>query len=78
MKKKTKQAKEVDSFFEDDDNIKNKEVYKEENNKTENIAVKETSSSNSFKNTIYRYKNGESCTVCYDPKDINYIERIMS
>lgn len=77
MKKKTKQTKELDSFFEADDTTKNKEVYIEEKHQTENIAVKETSSSNSFKNTIYRYKNGESCTVCYDGKDTNYIERIM-
>lgn len=30
-------------------------------------------SSYSHKNTLYKYKDGSTCRVCYDSKDSNYI-----
>jgi len=32
----------------------------------------------SFKNSIYKFKDGHSCTVVYDGNDTNYITRNMA
>jgi hypothetical protein len=43
--------------------------------KAESIAAE---SNISFKNSIYKFKDGHSCTVVYDGNDINYINRNMA
>jgi hypothetical protein len=61
-KTKTKPKKvEQNSFFE--------ETTEEANNKTYI-----SSNSNAPKNTLYVFKNGETCRVVYDAKDKNFIQ----
>ena len=50
-------------------------VIEKKMTKAEAIAAE---SNIAFKNSIYKFKDGHSCTVVYDGNDTNYITRNMA
>ena len=78
MKKAKKATAKENSFFEDEVSYNTKDIIKEQK-QTKEVIVKESSYGEFYnKNVVYKYKNGETCRVCYNKDDVNYIERIMN
>ena len=78
MKKAKKATAKENNFFEEVESLSTKDISKEEKQTKEVIAKEQSAGEFYFKNVVYKYKNGETCRVCYNKDDANYIERIMN